>query len=116
MTDNLFVLTHPGTNIVFRLVEEKNILKPEKVLRLLYAQPLKGITNKRYIIINHWSRIDSDFYAEKLSVVLKVRAMENYCAVLLTLDNLTILLIFCTVEGYYIQKGEMYQFSENNKI
>lgn len=50
LTDNLFVLTYRGANIVFRLAEEKNILKPEKVLRLLYAQPLKGIANKRYIM------------------------------------------------------------------
>ena len=89
LTDNLSVLNYQGCNIVFCLVENEDILEPEKVLRLLYAQQLKGVPNMRYIIINHWNRIDSDFYAEKLSVVLKVRAMENYCAVLLTSDNLT---------------------------
>lgn len=41
------------------------------------------------IIINQWNKIDSDFYQTKLSVVLKVRAMENYCAVILLSDNIT---------------------------
>lgn len=89
LSDNLFVLKHDSANIVFCLIEKEDILAPEKVLQLLYSPQLKGITNKRYIIINRWGTIDRDFYATKLSVVLKVRAMENYCAVLLTSDNLT---------------------------
>ena len=66
-----------------------HIIQPERVLPLLYAEQLKGIPNKRYIIINRWGNVDPTFYAATLSVVLKVRAMENYCAVILSSSNLT---------------------------
>ncbi len=64
-------------------------MKPEIVLKLLLAEPLKKIANKRYLIINRWDTMDMGFYETKLSVILKVRAMENYCAVVLTSSNLT---------------------------
>ena len=46
-------------------------------------------SNKRYIIVNQFDKLDKELYENKLSVVLKVRAMKNYCAVLLKSDLIT---------------------------
>ncbi len=80
---NIRVFTHNDENIVLCMVDGADIMKPEKVLPLLYDYRLKGIKNKRYIIINHWSELGEYFYMTKLSLILKVRSMENYCAVIL---------------------------------
>ena len=71
------------------VVEGDDISKPEKVLGLLYAKGLKSIPNKRYIILNRRDKIDLDYYRTKLSVIFKVRAMENYCAVIVVAENMT---------------------------
>lgn len=89
ISDNIRIVKNKGNNIVLCLITEEEIMKPEKVLKLLYSEKLKEIENKRYIIINHWDKMDYEFYKTKLSVVLKVRAMENYCAVILDSDKFT---------------------------
>lgn len=89
LVDGIRVIKENDMNIVLCLVDGEKIMKPEKVLKLLYAKELKGIANKRYIIINRWGNVDVTFYETKLSEILKVRAMENYCAVILTSDNIT---------------------------
>lgn len=38
--------------------------------------------------VNEWDIVDDDYYKTQLSVVLKVRAMENYCAVILKSKNM----------------------------
>ena len=63
-------------------------MKPEIVLKLLYSDKLESVDEKHYIIVNRWETLDRNFYEEKLSTVLKVRAMENYCAVLLLSNNI----------------------------
>lgn len=73
-------------NIIFCMIEGKDILKPEKVLPLLYNKKLNNIQNKRYIIVSKFEHLDKEFYETKLSAVLKVRAMENFCAVILESD------------------------------
>lgn len=89
LVEGIRVLEYNGMNIVMCIVPGENIMKPEKVLKLLYEKKLKDIRNKRYIIINQWNKMDSHFYQTKLSVVLKVRSMENYCAVIFSSDNIT---------------------------
>lgn len=89
IADGLRILTVGKENLILCLIDGEDIIKPEAVLKLLYAEELKQIANKRYLIINRWNTIDMDFYTTKLSVVLKVRAMENYCAVILVSKNLT---------------------------
>jgi hypothetical protein len=64
-------------------------MKPEKVLKLLYHQALKKYSSKKYLIVNRWKELDIDYYRTKLSLILKVRSMENYCAVILTSPSLT---------------------------
>lgn len=88
LTDKIYILRHGTVNIILCLVDGADILRPEKVLKLLYAAVLKPICNKRYIIINRWDKVDLGFYETTLSVVLKVRSMENYCAVVLDSGNL----------------------------
>jgi predicted amidohydrolase len=75
-------------NVVLCLIEGNDILKPEKVLPILYAKELRKIKNKRYIIVNKHKYIEDEFYKNKLSVVLKVRSMENFCAVIVESNNI----------------------------
>lgn len=89
IADGLRILKLENNNLVLCLVDGDDILKPESVLKLLYTEPLKKIDNKRYLIINRWDTVDMDDYSTRLSVVLKVRAMENYCAVILASRSLT---------------------------
>lgn len=89
IAEGIRVLKFREQNIVICLVNDDDIMKPEKVLKLLYAKELKDIKNKRYIIINQWNTVDEEFYKTQLSVVLKVRSMENFCAVLLAANNMT---------------------------
>ncbi|MDO5156629.1 MAG: nitrilase-related carbon-nitrogen hydrolase [Eubacteriales bacterium] len=75
-------------NVMFLCVDGMDIMKPEIVQKLLYAKELKKYGNRKYVIINkHEGEIDKQYFEEKLSVVLKVRAMENYCAVILESAN-----------------------------
>ncbi|WP_242979568.1 hypothetical protein [Clostridium cochlearium] len=70
-------------NIIYILVEGDDIFKAEKFLPLLYSKELKELNNKRYIIINRYETIDEEFFENKLSILLKVRSMENFCGVIL---------------------------------
>lgn len=83
---SLYLHKFDNQNIIICMLEEYDILKPEKVLQLLHNKNLKNISNKRYIIVNKFENLDKEFYETKLSVVLKVRAMENFCAVILESD------------------------------
>lgn len=89
VTPNIRVLPHGKENIIFCFVDERDIMKPEKVLELLYEKQLRQFPNKRYIIVNRWDYIDMDFYESQLAVILKVRSMENFCAVVLSSSNIT---------------------------
>jgi|BioPla2DNA2_1021312.scaffolds.fasta_scaffold17586_2 predicted amidohydrolase/very-short-patch-repair endonuclease/SepF-like predicted cell division protein (DUF552 family) len=88
VAEGIFVYEIRDINVVFCLIEGIDILKPEKVLTLLYAKELMKIGNKRYIIVNKHKHIEDEFYKNKLSVVLKVRSMENFCAVIVESDNI----------------------------
>ena len=77
-----------GVDLVMCLIEGDAILKPESVLKLLYARELADIPNKKYLIINRWNTVDRDFYEKQLSLILKVHTMQNFCAVILTSDNM----------------------------
>ena len=88
VTDRIYKLKVGNENVFLCLVDGMDIMKPEKVLPLLYAPELKKHWNRRYVIINRHKHIDKKFFQEKLSTVLKVRAMENYCAVVLESDDI----------------------------
>ena len=87
--NNLYVYKYKEFNVVFVIAENENILYPEKFLQLMYSDKLNKYPDKRYIIVNKFEGLEKQFYENKLSVVLKVRAMENYCAVLLLSDLTT---------------------------
>ena len=86
--NNLFIKRTEENNIVFAIIDGMEIMKPEIVLKLLYSERIKELKNKKYILINKWEYVDNDFYDSKLSVVLKVRATENFCAVILSSQNI----------------------------
>ena len=54
----------------------------------MYDENLSAITNKRYIIFNDWGIVDHNYYERVLSNILKVRAAENFCAVILNSENI----------------------------
>ena len=58
LTENIYVLHLPAENVIFCVVPGKEILKPEKVLPLLYHPVLSKINNKRYIIVNQHTQLD----------------------------------------------------------
>ncbi len=87
--ENLRVLPVDGRNLVMCLIEGDAIMKPESVLKLLYARELADLPKKKYLIINRWDTVDMDFYEKQLSLILKVHAMQNFCAVILTSGTMT---------------------------
>lgn len=88
ISDDIFCKKVGDSNVFFLLVNGMDILKPEKIQRLLYSKRLKKYSSRKYVILNRHHKIDDKFFREKLSVVLKVRAMENFCAVILESDNI----------------------------
>ncbi len=88
LAENIYIQQKEDLNIIFITIEGDDILRAEKVLSLLYSEELGQIRNKRYIIINKYKNIDEEFYKNKLSVVLKVRVMENFCGLVLESDNI----------------------------
>lgn len=86
--NNLYVLTLQNINLILIVCDELNIMKCEEFLHLMYSSKLQVYKNKRYILINRHKRLNLSFYNNILSVVLKVRAMENYCAVILESDSI----------------------------
>ena len=86
--ENLFLLPQKDLNIVICYIKENDILSPEIVSNLLYDENLSAITNKRYIIFNDWGIVDHNYYERVLSNILKVRAAENFCAVIFNSENI----------------------------
>lgn len=86
LAESIYRLPVEKMNVIFCLLKENDILKPEKVLPLLYHPVLKSIPRKKYILVSRYKHLDNSFYNNQLSTILKVRAMENYCAVLLESD------------------------------
>lgn len=82
LSESIYLLPQEQSNVIICYVDGLDILKPEKVLALLYAKEIADIPRKKYIIYNEHGYVDDSFFQSKLSVVLKVRAMENFCAVI----------------------------------
>ena len=87
LSQGLYVRAHEDCNLVIAVLEGDDILKAERVLPLLYSDALKPIPNKRYILVSHYEHLDEDKFRNQLSTVLKGRAMENFCAVILYSDT-----------------------------
>jgi len=86
ISNNLYVLKKNETNIIFACIDGEDIMKPECVLPLLYDDHLKKYENKKYILVNRHRHLDDEFFRNELSLILKVRAMENFCVVILESD------------------------------
>lgn len=88
ISDNIWHKKVGTNNVFFLMVDGMDILKSEIVQRLLYATELKKYSNRKYIIVNRHDTVDTRFFNEKLSIILKVRSMENFCAVVLESNNI----------------------------
>lgn len=88
ITNRIFRINAGGKNVFLLLADGMDIIKPEKILPLLYAPEIREYHDRRYIILNRHEHIDKIFFEEKLSILLKVRAMENFCAVVLESDDI----------------------------
>lgn len=86
--ENMYVLSVGKFNVIFIIINGNDILKPEKVIPLVYDLELNEYENKKYVIINQHGKIDKSFYSDKLSIILKVRSIENFSAVILESDNI----------------------------
>lgn len=84
LTDFLYILKQGEDNIVFAICDGETVQVPVFVTALLYSDELKSIKNKKYIIVNRRDDLDGDDFLDlQLDPILRVRAMENYCAVVL---------------------------------
>ncbi|MBR6104853.1 MAG: carbon-nitrogen hydrolase family protein [Paludibacteraceae bacterium] len=89
ISENIYVLNDQAhdANVVALVVNEYDILKPEKVLSLMYDKKLERYINKKYLIISRIPNLTEKQMKFEISPVLKVRAMENFCAVVLESNN-----------------------------
>lgn len=83
LNDYLYILHHGDDNIVFAICDDELIQVPEIVSGILYNEELKSIKDKKYILVNRRKELSQDFLNNQLDSLLRVRAMENYCAVIL---------------------------------
>lgn len=88
IAENIYFKSTGHNNVFLLVIDGEEILKPEKIQALLYSDVLKKYNNRKYIIICRYGNVDEKVFAEKLSVVLKVRAMENFCAVIFEARNI----------------------------
>lgn len=84
---NVYCYCQKNRNVIFCVINGREILKPEKVLQLLYNKNLDFIENKSFVIVNQHKHLSDAFFQTKLETVLKVRAMENYCVVVMESDG-----------------------------
>lgn len=90
--ENLYISPYNQLNIVFIIVQGEDIYAPEKVLSKMYQEKLKEYKNKRYIVVNKYPTLTVDDYEKLLFTVLRVRAMENFCVVILEGGDINICL------------------------
>lgn len=87
--ENIYKLKKNEYNIIFIVINEYDIIKPELVIPYLYDKELSKIKNKKYIIVNKFEeKLDEEFYKNYLSIILKTRTTENYVTVILESDNI----------------------------
>ena len=84
---DIYCFHHKNRNVILCLIKGDDILKPEKVLRLLYNKRLDDIKNKSFVVVNQYKRLSKSFFQSQLDTILKVRAVENLCAVVLESDK-----------------------------
>lgn len=84
---NIFCYHHKNRNVILCLIKGNDIMKPEILLKLLYNKRLDAIENKCFVVVNRHKHLSESFFKTQLDTVLKVRAIENYCAVILESDS-----------------------------
>jgi len=89
--EGIHVLPVKDQNVVFIIMQDDDVTRPELLCKKLYSQKLKSYKNKRYMLINRWTgtQLDGRYFKERLSDILKTRAAENFIAVLLVSPLIT---------------------------
>lgn len=83
LKDSTYIQFVDKYSLVFILIENEDIMEPEVVSNLLFNSILNNYKNKAYCLVNRWTKkFDSSFFENQLSDILKVRAVENYIAVI----------------------------------
>lgn len=75
-----------NSNVVFCIAHGEDIVAPEVILSLMYDKCLDKYKNKRYVIVLEYDELEDESFKAFISVLAKVRAMENYCAVIFESD------------------------------
>lgn len=88
IAEGLYTVKLGDETLVIIDVPEHKIEDPVFVERLFYHEKLRKLSKKRYLVLNRWDQLDKDYYSRRLSTILKVRAAENFCIVLLMSDQI----------------------------
>lgn len=81
--EDIYILSLEDENIIIIDLPEYKIEDPINVEKLMYHEKLNEYKNKKYLILNRWNELDLDYYSKRLSTILKARAAENFCIVML---------------------------------
>jgi len=85
--NNLYISETIDRTLIYIVVNGDEIEKPEKLLKKMYSPELARYKNKRYIVLNIWENFDRIHFENVISDTLRVRSMENYCAVIFSAPN-----------------------------
>ncbi|MDK2905036.1 MAG: hypothetical protein PWR12_1112 [Eubacteriaceae bacterium] len=88
IVEGLYAIRFGDETLVIIDAPEQKIEDPIFIEHLFYHQKLINYSKKKYLIINRWEHLDRDYYERRLSTILKVRAAENYCIVILLSDQI----------------------------
>jgi predicted amidohydrolase len=80
------VYSYNRDGIAYIIVKNNDIMLAEKILKEMYDTKNVGM---RYMIVNVWDKLDKYYYETVLDDVLRVRSMENFCAVMLVSPEMT---------------------------
>ena len=78
--------TRNRDGVAYIIVKNNDIMLAEKILKEMYDTKNVGM---RYMIVNVWDKLDKYYYETVLDDVLRVRSMENFCAVMLVSPEMT---------------------------
>lgn len=104
--DTLYVYEAKERHYVFCLLEEEDIYFPEVALKNMYSEKLRAYANRRYVLVSRYKSLREKDYRNLVLPVLRVRAMENCCAVILESER----------QNICLQGGRMQSDSETFKI
>ena len=80
------IYSYNRNEVAYIIVNNNDIMLAEKILKEMYDTKNAGM---RYIIVNVWDKLNKHYYDTVLDDVLRVRSMENFCAVMFVSPEMT---------------------------